>query len=315
VVVLLQDTMACQTKNVGNYDDDEEDDKVAALDEGDIALLKAYGQGPYTALIKGKEKDIEGLQKGIHELIGIKESDTGLSLPSEWDLVSDKQMMQEEQPLQVARCTKIMNAGQDDAKYVINVKQIAKFVVALGEKVAPTDIEEDMRVGVDRQKYSIMIPLPPRIDPTVSLMQVEEKPDVTYDDVGGARESMEKLREVRQRLTLSIEYAELPSCSGLTRTRRPPRRPACPAGRRAAAAAPGAVRHAGHRPAQGSALLRPPRHGQDPLRACGGQPHGRLLHPRHRQRAGTEVRRRGRAHGAGAVLHGPVQEGVHRLLR
>jgi hypothetical protein len=37
----------------------------------------------------------------VKELIGIKESDTGLSLPSQWDLVSDKQMMQEEQPLQV----------------------------------------------------------------------------------------------------------------------------------------------------------------------------------------------------------------------
>lgn len=36
---------------------------------------------------------------------------------------------------QVARCTKIINAGQDDAKYVINVRQIAKFVVGLGEKV------------------------------------------------------------------------------------------------------------------------------------------------------------------------------------
>ena len=33
--------------------------------------------------------------------IGIKESDTGLTAPSQWDLVSDKQMMQEEQPLQV----------------------------------------------------------------------------------------------------------------------------------------------------------------------------------------------------------------------
>lgn len=33
--------------------------------------------------------------------IGIKESDTGLAAPSQWDLVSDKQMMQEEQPLQV----------------------------------------------------------------------------------------------------------------------------------------------------------------------------------------------------------------------
>jgi hypothetical protein len=47
---------------------------------------------------------------------GIKESDTGLAPPSQWDLVSDKQMMQEEGPLQVARCTKIINAGQEDAK-------------------------------------------------------------------------------------------------------------------------------------------------------------------------------------------------------
>lgn len=41
-----------------------------------------------------------------------------------------------------------------------------------------------MRVGVDRTKYSIQIPLPPKIDPTVSLMTVEDKPDVTYDEVG-----------------------------------------------------------------------------------------------------------------------------------
>jgi len=78
---------------------------------------------------------------------GIKESDTGLAPPSQWDLVSDKQMMQEEQPLQVARCTKIISPNTDDAKYVINVKQIAKFVVGLGDKVSPTDIEEGMRVG------------------------------------------------------------------------------------------------------------------------------------------------------------------------
>lgn len=66
---------------------------------------------------------------------------------------------------------------------MINVKQIAKFVVGLGEKVAPTDIEEGMRVGVDRNKYQIQIPLPPKIDPTVTMMQVEDKPDVTYNDV------------------------------------------------------------------------------------------------------------------------------------
>lgn len=32
-------------------------------------------------------------------------------------------------------------------KYVINVKQHAKFVVGLSDKVSPTDIEEGMRVG------------------------------------------------------------------------------------------------------------------------------------------------------------------------
>ena len=30
-----------------------------------------------------------------------------------------------------------------------------------------------MRVGVDRAKYQIQLPLPPRIDPTVTMMTVE----------------------------------------------------------------------------------------------------------------------------------------------
>lgn len=89
------------------------------------------------------------------------------------DIAADKQRMSEEGALQVARCTKIIkatpltaeqeaakaaataahggvapppNADEQD-KYVIHVKQIAKFVVALGDKVSPTDIEEGMRVG------------------------------------------------------------------------------------------------------------------------------------------------------------------------
>jgi 26S proteasome regulatory subunit T1 len=54
--------------------------------------------------------------------------------------------------LQVARCTNIINPGLDDSKDVINVKQIAKFVVGLGDKVSPMDIEEGMHVGLKRCK-------------------------------------------------------------------------------------------------------------------------------------------------------------------
>lgn len=44
--------------------------------------------------------------------------------------------------------------------------------------------------------YKIMLPLPPKIDPSVTMMQVEERPSVTYEDVGGCKEQIEKLREV-----------------------------------------------------------------------------------------------------------------------
>ena len=154
--------------------------------------------------------------------------------------------MSEDHPLQVARCTKIIpkdaalaaaaeavnpqgavqgQKGADELdKYVINIKQIAKFVVGLGDRVAPTDIEEGMRVGyvspylsfmklivssVDRNKYQIQIPLPPKIDPSVTMMQVEEKPDVTYSDVGGCKEQIEKLREVVETPLISVRKIRL----------------------------------------------------------------------------------------------------------
>ena len=166
------------------------------LDKDDIALLKTYGLGPYSGSVRALEADLKDIAKRVNDLCGIKESDTGLTIPSQWDLTQDKQTVQEEQPLQVARCTKIISANTDEAKYMINVKQIAKFVVGLGQHVAPTDIEEGMRVGVDRTKYFIHVPLPPKIDPSVTMMTVEEKPDVTYSDVGGSKDQVEKLREV-----------------------------------------------------------------------------------------------------------------------
>jgi 26S proteasome regulatory subunit T1 len=57
--------------------------------------------------------------------------------------------------VQVARCTKIIKSDVHEPRYLINVKQFAKFVVDLADTVAPTDIEEGMRVGVDRNKYQV----------------------------------------------------------------------------------------------------------------------------------------------------------------
>jgi hypothetical protein len=82
-------------------DEPEEDKPAKTLDADDIRFLKMYGLGPYAAAINDTGKDIKDIQKRVVETIGIKESDTGLAPPSRWDIVADKQMLYEEQPLQV----------------------------------------------------------------------------------------------------------------------------------------------------------------------------------------------------------------------
>ena len=66
--------------------------KVTPLDEQDITLLKRYGMGPYADNIKKTEEECKDQLSKINKMVGIKESDTGLSLPSQWDLVGDQKL-------------------------------------------------------------------------------------------------------------------------------------------------------------------------------------------------------------------------------
>lgn len=193
-----------QQKNQQTNSDDSPDN--GSLDEDDIAVLKTYSNLPYTEVIRKTESDVKTLHNRIKTLKGIKESDQGILPQAQWDLDSDLKASAQFQALDVARCIKIINPNTTDAKYVINVKQIAKYVVGLHKTLAPTDIEEGMRIGVERgPKLQIVLPLPPRIDPTVSMMTVEEKPNVTYGDVGGCAEQVVKIREVVEMPLLTPE--------------------------------------------------------------------------------------------------------------
>ncbi|KAA6400493.1 MAG: putative 26S proteasome regulatory subunit 7A [Streblomastix strix] len=203
-----------------------------AIIENEIEKLS---QDPVYKSCKKLETEVQELVEAIKKRVGVKETETGLAPPTQWDLKSDQQRMNTEQPLIVARCQKIFTskpnpydrvapqprigqgqilgggaAGQPGAqgadnleqdvapatKYIVNIRHHAKYVVGLADNVAPTDIEEGMRVGCEIAKHAIKLPLPPRVDPTVSLMEVEDKPDATYNDVGGCKEQIEKLREV-----------------------------------------------------------------------------------------------------------------------
>ena len=170
-------------------------EEIKTMDETDIKIFKRFGMSQYNEKLSKIIKENKKLVEGIKTITGIKKSDTGLALPSQWNLKQD-QMILSKQALHVAVCSKIMEPTSDNPKYLINLKHIAKFVVGLGNKIAPSDVEEGMRVGVARNKYTIEIPLPAKIDSSVTTMTVEEKPDVTYNDIGGCKEQIQKLREV-----------------------------------------------------------------------------------------------------------------------
>ena len=182
-------------------------EKKTGTDEDDIEILKKYGHGPYTEKIKKIADEVKDLTKEVNKLCGIRESETGLSLPSNWVTIADKKAAGEE-PLMVGRIIKIMDKDTDHTRYMVHLRKVAKYVVELNEQLSPTDVEEGMRVGVDRKKYKISLPLPPKIDPSVSLMTVEERPDVTYNDIGGYKEQLDQLREVLELPLLNPQIFE-----------------------------------------------------------------------------------------------------------
>ncbi|KAH0786913.1 26S protease regulatory subunit 7 A [Histomonas meleagridis] len=187
---------------------DEEDSNLQNMDENDYAILGAYSKGPYTREISETEKDIQDIAKRVDLIKGVRESDTGLAPMNQWDFDGDRNMLATEEPLNVAQCEKALPPNDEKQRYIISISHVAKFVVGLGKNVAPSDITEGSRVGVDRRRYAIQLPLQPRIDPIVTMMQVEEKPDVTYTDVGGCSEQIEKLREIIEMPLLHPEKFE-----------------------------------------------------------------------------------------------------------
>lgn len=176
------------------------------LGDEEVKLIMNFGKSYYADIITQTEKDLKEIYERVSAKLGLREAETGLAPPMLWNLPSDSQRMKTEKTLQVARCCKVIEGETESAdKYMISIKQMAKFIVNRSKQLQRQDVTEGMRVGVDRVKYQILLPLPPKIDNAVMLMQVEEKPDVTYSDIGGCVEQIEKIKEVVELPLLSPE--------------------------------------------------------------------------------------------------------------
>lgn len=69
------------------------------------------------------------------------------------------------------------------------------FVVTVSDYVSPESLIPGSRVTLNKQTLAVMEVIPAGVDPVVSGAEIVDKPDVSYDDIGGLKQQMLELRE------------------------------------------------------------------------------------------------------------------------
>lgn len=82
------------------------------------------------------------------------------------------------------------------------------FVVGVSEYVPKEDLIVGARVALNKQTLVLMNVLPASLDPIVTGAEIIEKPDITYEDIGGLSQQMIELREAVEDPLLRPELYE-----------------------------------------------------------------------------------------------------------
>ena len=82
-----------------------------------------------------------------------------------------------------------------DHKVVVKSSTGPDFVVSVSQYVDEKDLIPGSRVTLNKQSLAVMEVLPAPLDPVVTGAEIIDKPNITYDDIGGLSKQMLELRE------------------------------------------------------------------------------------------------------------------------
>ncbi len=83
----------------------------------------------------------------------------------------------------------------DDGRVIVKSSTGPKFIVFASQYIDPEELKPGVRVALNQQTLAVVSILPSSKDPMVYGFEVEEKPDVTYADIGGLDAQIEEIRE------------------------------------------------------------------------------------------------------------------------
>ncbi|MGC8982838.1 MAG: proteasome-activating nucleotidase [Desulfurococcaceae archaeon] len=93
-----------------------------------------------------------------------------------------------------------------DGRAVVKSSAGPSLVVYIAEHVDKSVLKPGARVALNQRGSVIVDILPERPDPYVQLMEVVEKPNVRYSDIGGLDE---QIREIREAIELPLKHPEI----------------------------------------------------------------------------------------------------------
>jgi proteasome regulatory subunit len=94
----------------------------------------------------------------------------------------------------------------DDGRVIVKSSTGPQFVVNYPESIIGNQLESGAKVALNQRTLAVVDVLPISIDPFVQAMNVEESPDVTYDDIGGL---VDQIAEIRETVELPLLHPEL----------------------------------------------------------------------------------------------------------
>ncbi|MCG3253060.1 MAG: proteasome-activating nucleotidase [Candidatus Heimdallarchaeota archaeon] len=96
----------------------------------------------------------------------------------------------------------------DDGRAVVRSSSGPSFVVNVIKSIEKETLKPNSRVALNQRNFAIVEVLPQQKDPMVSAMEVEDRPTVAYEDIGGLEEQILELRETVELPLTSPELFE-----------------------------------------------------------------------------------------------------------
>lgn len=148
----------------------------------------------YIQSLERRVRDLESEKRGMESKY-IKMDRELSSLRAEFDRIKAP-------PLIAATVLDVL----EDGRVVVKSSSGPNFVVTVSHFLNPKDVKPGIRVALNQRTYSIMEALPSKKDPLVLGMEIEEVPQVSYENVGGLHD---QIREIRETVELPLLKPEL----------------------------------------------------------------------------------------------------------